>query len=105
MEIFIGLLVLAVLFYFIVIRKGGFGFWRKAQNNPEFAYSYFVTSECWRVEDGFNDDWQPSRQQGNWHGPFHLRVPSLGKTVRVYGKVGLYESSQAILDGLLDAES
>ena len=30
MEILFGFLVLAGLFYFIVIRKGGFGFWRKA---------------------------------------------------------------------------
>ena len=104
MEILFGLLVLALLFYFIVIRKGGFGFWRKAQKHPEVAYAYFVANESWRVEDGLNDDRQPSRQHGSWHGPFYLKVPSIGKTVRVYGKVGLYESSQAILDILLDAE-
>lgn len=104
MEFFITILVVVIIVYFVVFKKGNYAFWRKAQRQPDMAYHYFLENECWRVEDDVHDHEQPSRANGRWHGPFKLIVPSIGRTVTIYGKVGLYESSQDILEALLDSD-
>lgn len=102
MEILLGCIALGIIIYLVATRMGNFGFWKKVQSYPELSYVFFLGSECWRVEDGINDFTQPSRLVGEWHGPFYVRVPSLGVIIKVYGKVGCYEQSKKDLRVLID---
>ena len=69
------------------------------QRQPDLAYAYFLNHEAWRVEDGLNDDWQPSRHEGAWVGPFYLNLG--GSVVTVYSRADRYEASQIELDAYL----
>ncbi|MFQ5532074.1 MAG: hypothetical protein ACE5ES_05660 [Candidatus Nanoarchaeia archaeon] len=102
MEIIIGIIVVVVLIYVIFIKQGNLKFWQKVQRNPDVAYKYFLDNDCWRVEDGINDRTQPSKDVGEWDGPFRFNVPSIGRAVKVYGKVGFYEQSQNELESIIE---
>lgn len=102
MEIVFAIIVVAVLVYFVVIRKGNYAFWQKVQRYPDIAYDFFLESDCWYVEDGINDIVQPSRVEGEWDGPFLLNLPN-GPVIKVWGKVGFYEESEKELDTILTA--
>ena len=102
MEIIIGIIVVVILIYFIFIKHGNLNFWHKVQRNPDVAYKYFLENEYWRVEDGINNRAQPSMDEGEWDGPFRFNVPSIGRVVKVYGKVGFYEHSQKELESIIE---
>jgi hypothetical protein len=87
-------LVLAVAIYlYIRSRRPSARFWRAAATYPEVAFQWFTTEECWHVaiEEG-EDTGRPSAE---WTGPFRLYVPSLDRTVRIYGRYPDFEQSQS----------
>jgi hypothetical protein len=97
MEWLVGIVVLAILFYFFVIKKhGNLDFWKIAAKYPDAVYQLFKDEDCWLIfEDKSlarnHDDFPP----GEWDGPFKLSVPMLGsKVITVYGKVPEYVQSQ-----------
>lgn len=83
------IIALAVLFYIAMVRTGHLSFWKKAQKNPEFVFNQLLKDDTWVVDDGAT-----KIDRKDYDGPFLLYVPSLGRTVKLYGKVGKYEDSQ-----------
>jgi hypothetical protein len=87
------ILVLGVVIYlYIRSRRPSARFWRTAAKYPEAAYQWFSIEDCWHVvsEAGTGSD----RPSADWTGPFRLYVPSLGRTIRVYGRYPDFEQSQ-----------
>ena len=90
MYIIIAIIILAVLYYhFVVVKHGNLAFWKKAGKNPDFVYEQLSKDGTWLVDDG-----STQIDKSGYDGPFLLYVPSLGKAVKFYGKVGEYEHSQ-----------
>ena len=99
-------LLLVVLFVLFLQQTGRRRFWRMVAKHPDEAYEFFLTTNCWRVEDGINDASQPSRHEETWAGPFYLQVPSLGgKVVVLYGEQGRYEASQDLFLAIIGAST
>lgn len=97
MEWFVGIVIFAVLFYFIIMKKhGNLDFWKIATSVPDLAYLYFKENECWFVfEDKPSSGFRNNLPQGEWDGPFKLVVPMLGgKTITIFGKVPDYIQSE-----------
>jgi len=90
MYIAIAIIILGILYYyFVVVKHGDVAFWKKVSKNPEFFYEQLKKDEAWVIDDGsINID------KNKYTGPFMLHVPSLGKVIRFYGKIGEYEDSQ-----------
>lgn len=97
------LIILGLIVYYVVFRKGRFGFWRRVNREPELAYTYFLLNDAWRVEDGLNDDAQPSLKDGSWVGPFYVKLPD--SVITVYGRADRYEASQLELDAYLKLQA
>lgn len=93
MSIFILIIILAVIFYFVYIKYGNLSFWRKAAKNPDFVYQHLLKDDAWILDDGISN-----KGKVELDGPFLLYVPSVGKTIKFYGKVGKYEDSQKKLE-------
>lgn len=71
-------------------------FWKWAGSHPEEAYSFYKEdSEVWLVIDNPASDKEIDKN--TWVGPFRLFVPSLGRTIKIYGKNGKYEERQSEL--------
>jgi len=87
--IFTIIVVLAVLYYVVILRNGNLSFWKKAARNPDFVYEQFSQDDAWVIDDGTSQI-----DKTELDGPFLLYVPSVGKTIKFYGKVGEYEDSQ-----------
>lgn len=92
----IGVILLVIIFYFLMKKQGNLGFWKKAAKNPEFVYKELANDDAWIVDDGVTEV-----DKKEYDGPFLLHVPSLGKIVKVYGKVGKYEDSQKRIEAIL----
>lgn len=86
--IFIG--VLAGLGYFYR-RHGNISFWKLAALIPDEAYQWFKRNPAWFVSEA-GDEKPSSRDE--YSGPFLLAIPSLGRTIRVYGRHDQIEESQ-----------
>jgi len=99
MDIIIFVVVLVVIFYFVYIKYGNLSFWRKASKNPDYVHQCLSNDDAWLIDDGT----LPSIQdKSGLDGPFLLYVPSLGKTIKFYGKVGKYEDSQKMIEKELE---
>lgn len=97
MEWLLGIVVLAVLYYFFVMKKhGNLDFWKLAAKYPDSAYQLFKGEDCWLIfEDKSLARNRNNFPPGEWDGPFKLSVPTLGsKVITVYGKVPDYVQSQ-----------
>lgn len=93
MEWLLGIVVLAVLYYFFVMKKhGNLDFWKIAAKYPDSAYHLFKAEDCWLIfEDKSLARNRNNFPPGEWDGPFKLSVPMLGgKMITVYGKVPEY---------------
>lgn len=75
-------------------RAGNFNFWKEVKNDPDAFYGYFLESKAWYVIDGIHNRDKPIPNESDWDGPYRLVVPSLNKTVTIYGKVGQYKEEQ-----------
>ena len=102
MNVVIGIIIALVIFVKVVRKKGNLKFWQKVHKHPDLCYSYFLESDHWHVNDGLNNQTQPSMDIGKWDGPYYVSVPKLGLTVELYGKVGSYEESQSELESMID---
>lgn len=97
MEWLFGIVVLAVLFYFFVMKKhSNLDFWKIVARYPDSAYQLFKNEDCWLIiEDQSLARNHNNFPPGEWDGPFRLSVPLLGgKVIMVYGKVPEYVQSQ-----------
>lgn len=83
------IVVIGILYYFFVLRRGNLPFWRKAAKHPDFVYEQILRDGAWVIEDGATNI-----DKAGLDGPFLLYVPSIGRTVKFYGRVGVYEGSQ-----------
>lgn len=92
----IGILFLLGVFYFVVVKKGNLSFWRKAAKNPDLVFKLLSEDDAWVIGDE-NKDLVDTKLDG----PFLLYVPTVGKTVKFYGKAGEYEESQKRIEELL----
>ncbi|MFA5134992.1 MAG: hypothetical protein WC505_04380 [Patescibacteria group bacterium] len=77
-------------------KQGGLGFWKKATKNPELVLKELMNDDAWIIDDG-----TAKVDEREYDGPFLLHVPSLGKMVKIYGKVGKYEDSQKRIEEIL----
>jgi len=83
------------LYWLIVLRPGRLSFWRLAGKNPDKAYDFFMSEDCWRVFIGeLPLDYRNEIPEDQWHGPFLLGVPKLNEFVNIFGRIGEYEASQ-----------
>jgi hypothetical protein len=90
MYIIVAIIILVALYYyFVMVKHGNLAFWKKAGKNPDFVYEQLSKDDAWLIDDG-----SVQIDKSGYDGPFMLYVPSLGKTIKFYGKVGQYEDSQ-----------
>ena len=61
----------------------------QSSKNPDFVYQQLLKDDAWIVDDVISNV-----DKDKLDGPFLLYVPSIGKTIKFYGKVGKYEDSQ-----------
>lgn len=94
--IILTIIVLAILYYVVILRNGNLSFWKKAARNPDFVYEQFSQDNAWVIDDGIT-----KIDKTGLDGPFLLYVPSIGKTIKFYGKVGEYEDSQKRIEAKL----
>ncbi len=87
--IIVTIVVLGTLYYFVILRNGNLSFWKKAAKNPDLVYEHFSQDDAWVIDDGGK-----AIDKTGLDGPFLLYVPSIGKTIKFYGRVGMYEQSQ-----------
>lgn len=100
MYIIISIIILAVLFYyFVMVKNGNLSFWKKAAKNPDFVYEQLLKDNAWVVDDDIN-----KKDKNKYDGPFLLYVPSIGRTVKLYGESGKYEDSQKRIEDNLSGE-
>jgi len=93
--IFIIILV-GIFFYVVIVKNGNLSFWKKAAKKPDFVYEYLLKDDAWVIDDGIL-----KVDKSKFDGPFFLYVPSIGKTIKLYGEVGKYEDSQKRIEKLL----
>ena len=90
MDIIIFILILVALFYyFVMVRNGNLSFWKKASKAPDFVYEQLLEDSAWIVADR-----ETKIDKDKYNGPFLLYVPSIGRTIKFYGEVGKYEDSE-----------
>lgn len=89
MEIVLIVLVIAFVVWWVVFREGNLNFWKTAAKYADEAYLVFQQEDCW-----FIDKIPEDLPQGKVDGPFQHFVPSLGRSVKIYGLSGAYEDSQ-----------
>ncbi|MDP2593415.1 MAG: hypothetical protein Q8P52_02065 [bacterium] len=87
--IIVTIIILGVLCYVVISRNGNLSFWKKAAKNPDFVYEQFSQDDAWVIDDRTNHV-----DKTGFAGPFLLYVPSIGKTIKFYGKIDKYEESQ-----------
>ena len=75
--------------WIVPIRKGNLPFWKLAQKHPEAAYIYFLSEPCW-----FIDQVPTDIDQRELVGPFNLYIPSINRTVKIYGMHNEISESQ-----------
>ncbi len=94
--IILTIVVLAILYYVVILRNGNLSFWKKAVKHPNFVYEQFLKDDAWIIDVGNN-----KMDKAGLDGPFLLYIPSVGKTIKFYGKVGKYEDSQKRIENEL----
>lgn len=82
-------LLIPLIYMYATSRMAGYEFWNLAAKLPDEAYEWFKSEECWYL------DLQEAKNQGvDTAGPFRLSIPSLGRSIQVWGDSSRYEDSQ-----------
>jgi hypothetical protein len=89
------------LIAFTMTGKGNLSFWKIANRYPEEAYNFFLNNDTWHVIDNINNVDPPTKDE-NWDGPFRLFIPSINRTVKIYGKTDSYFESQEDFKNYID---
>jgi hypothetical protein len=80
-------------FGFIIVwlwsKYGGSSFWRLVGKHPDRAYEFFQRESCWFVDALPSDI---ARDQLT--GPFKVFVPSIGRTINIWGLNPAYLESE-----------
>lgn len=88
MEWIVGIIVIAALFYFFVIKRAGnLPFWKVAAAHPMEAMMFFATNPHWHIGQ------KPRDREVS--GPFLFADPRTGQTVKIYGDFDHIEETQA----------
>jgi hypothetical protein len=96
MEWLIGIILIGFLYYrFVLVKGGNLKFWKIVNANPDKAYSFFMSKNCFVVFDseppgGYRANLPP----GDWDGPFKLAVPSQNRVVTIFGRLPDYQAAQ-----------
>ncbi len=87
--------LIVFLYWSIIVKAGNRKFWKIANSNPEDAYRFFDSSHYFTVFiDKPSGGYRNALPDGDWDGPFKMYVPSIGKSVTIYGQVPEYEAEQ-----------
>jgi len=88
--------VLAFFFYRIVmVKEGNLDFWKIANSNPDVAFKFFESNAHFTVFlEKPSGGYRNNLPEGEWAGPFKLYVPSIQKSVTIYGSVPDYENEE-----------
>jgi hypothetical protein len=89
----LGIVISIVVAYAYFSTKGNVEFWELLTKHPDQGYLFLTTSEAWLIVEDSEDKKNMSKDF-KWDGPFIHYIPSMGKRVKLYGKVGEYEKSQ-----------
>jgi hypothetical protein len=92
----VGIAILLIICYLSLKRRGSLDFWKIVAKYPDYAYDFFQMGDCWLI---FNEKpatgYKSEFPDGEWDGPFLLRVPKLGgRMVTVFGRVPDYQLAQ-----------
>jgi len=82
-----------------MVKHGHLSFWKKAAKNPDFVYKQLLRDDAWIIGD---DTVQVDKNE--YDGPFYLYVPSIGKTIKFYGRIDQYEASQNKIEEQLSCQ-
>jgi len=99
------LIILAAAFYFIFLKRHGrLDFWKILSKDPDGAYEYLKEHpNIWFVIDSdsssftFNQMKLNPKFKDDWTGPYYLAVPSIGRTIKIYGNIDNYQKEQEIV--------
>ncbi len=100
------LLIALAAFYFIFLKRHGrLDFWKILARDPDRAYEYLKEHpNTWFVIDSESSAFTFDQMQkldpnfkDKWTGPYRLAVPSIGKTIKIYGNVDTYQKEQELV--------
>ncbi len=88
--------ILAVAYYFVILKPGRLDFWKVAGKHPDDVFEMFQKQDRWHVFfEKPGGGYKSALPPGEWDGPFMLAIPKLGgRRITVYGKVPEYEKAQ-----------
>ena len=89
----VGGIVFVVLLWWKFHRAGNPGFWALTRKHPAAAIHLFHTDPAWIVHSGPAES-LPGGKAG-WVGPFRVLDPLSNNLVKVYGKTGEMDASEA----------
>lgn len=93
MDWLFGFAILGFLYYWFVMRKAGnLKFWQVAARHPSEAMTFFATRDCFFIDLSGNVDKKGLGE--NWVGPFFFSMPSVNRTVKIYGRTPDYLIAQ-----------
>jgi hypothetical protein len=87
------LIIIVLVFYLIFVRNGKLIFWKIVSKNPERFLELIEDNDSWLIDKGAS-----VIDKTIYDGPFRVHIPSLRKTIKVYGKIGKYEDSQKVIE-------
>jgi len=96
MEWIVALFIAAALYWNYFLRPSSLDFWKLAGKNPNVAYDFFISQDCWKVfENALPHNYKDLVPSNEWTGPFRLWVPKIGnRMIIVFGKRNNIEYSQ-----------
>jgi hypothetical protein len=84
-----------VIVTWVVWRMGRLDFWKAAASMPDEAYDWFMSDDCWVVQDPTLGTTGKPDPKSAYTGPFSIWIPKLGdRRVVVYGLRDQIEASQ-----------
>lgn len=98
----LGLIAAVVVVWAYFHFKGNPGFWAMTRKHPHEAMHLFHTDPAWIVHGGPKDALPGDVKE--WVGPFHVLDPISKNLVKVYGKNGAMDASEAKFIATLSAQ-
>ena len=84
-----------IYYHFVLVKGGNIKFWKAVSGHPEEAYLFFQNNSCFIIFDVKPPGgYLTNLPAGEWEGPFKLYVPSIDKTLTIYGRTPEYQIAQ-----------